>query len=148
MTDRLFVDTNILIYAMDPDDPERRRTAADVIRKGFADKRLVISPQVLNECYRVLVHKRKLVPAAEARGYLRAFLPLCTAPLDVDTHRIAYAIEDRHRLAWWDCVILASGLQAGCRYFVTQDMHDGQTIESIMIVDPFEAGSRSKLQLN
>jgi predicted nucleic acid-binding protein len=148
MTDRLFVDTNVLIYAMDPENPGRRAAAADVIRKGCAAQRLILSPQILNECYRTLVHKRKLVPASQARDYLRPFLALCTAPLDADTHRIAYAIEDRHRLSWWDCVVLASSLQAGCRYFISEDMQDGQTVESITIVNPFEPASRSRLRLN
>jgi predicted nucleic acid-binding protein len=147
MTGLLFFDTNLIVYAMDPDDPERRERSAALIREAFARRRLVVSPQILNECYRVLAHKRRIAPAAEVVRYLSVFHGACTAPLDLQTHRAAIAIETRHRLAWWDCVAVASALQAGCSHFVSEDLNDRQVIETLTVVGPFTPHARALLAL-
>ncbi|WP_430910098.1 PIN domain-containing protein [Methylobacterium sp. sgz302541] len=147
MTDRLFCDTNLLIYAIDPRDPAKRAMSAELISRGVSQRRLVLSPQILNECYWVLVHKRRMSPSSEAERYLAAFLPSCTAPLDGQTHAAAIAIERRHRLSWWDSLALASALQAGCRFFVSEDMKDGQTVDALQIINPFTPHGRTALAL-
>lgn len=100
----------------------------------------MISPQILNEGYRILAHKRQFVPVDEARRYLQTFVPACTAPLDTETHRLAYDIEDRYRLSWWDCLAVASALQASCRVFHSEDLAHGQSIQGMIIVNPFRPG--------
>lgn len=137
MTDRVFFDTNLLIYGMDPREPAKRSTSVRLLKQAFAQRRMVISPQILNECYAVLVHKRRLVAASEAAAYLAALYPACTAPLDAQTHRAGIAIEARYRLSWWDSLALASALQAGCRFFVSEDLADGQVVDTLRIVNPF-----------
>jgi predicted nucleic acid-binding protein len=148
MTGRLFADTNLLIYAMDPEAPEKRRKIADLLRRAFGSGRLVISPQVLNEAHRVLVHKRKLVPAREAAAYLTAYVPVCTAPVDATSYQIATFIEGRYRFKWWDCVITASALQARCEILLTEDLQHGQAIEGMTVVNPFESSASSMNLLN
>lgn len=143
MTDRLFADTNVLIYAMDPGEPDKQRAGADVLRSAYAAQRLVVSPQILNECYRILVHKRKLVTIAEARDYLAVFIPVCTAPLNAETHLIACHVEDSHRFSWWDCVAVASALQAGCRFFLTEDLQANRDVNGMVVLDPFAPAASS-----
>lgn len=147
MTGRLFFDTNLIVYAMDPEDPARRERSAALIREAMSRGRLVVSPQILNECYRVLVHKRRFAPPTEVARYLSVFHPSCTAPLDLQTHRAAMAIEMRHRLAWWDCVAVASALQARCEHFVSEDLNDGQVVETLTVVGPFTPHARATLAL-
>ena len=147
MIDRLFFDTNLLVYGMDPRDATKRAVSARLMKQAFGQRRMVISPQILNECYAVLVHKRRLVPAIDAAAYMAALYPACTAPLDAQTHRAAIAIETRHRLSWWDSLALASALQAGCRFFVSEDMKDGQEIETLQIVNPFTPDASAALAL-
>lgn len=148
MTDQLFADTNLLIYAMDRTEPAKRDTSADLLAAAFRQRRLVLSPQILNESYWVLTRRRKIVPPAEARDYLASYLPVCTAPLNAATHAMATAVEIRYRLSWWDCVALASALQARCGFFVSEDIQDGQVIESLRVVNPFVPGSALALALN
>lgn len=147
MTGRLFFDTNLLIYAMDPKDPARRAVSAALIGRARTGRRLVVSPQILNECYRVLVHRRRLVDPALAARYLSAFHGACTAPLDIDTHRSAIDLEARHHLSWWDSVAVASALQARCDHFVSEDLNDGQVIETLTVVNPFASHARATLAL-
>ena len=145
MTGRLFFDTNVLIYAMDPAEASKKATSVELLKESFLSGKLVVSPQVLNECYRSLVHKRKLVAQQEARDYLRAFIPVCYAPLTAETHEMACAIEDRHRFSWWDCIAVASALQARCRSFVSEDLQDGRDVEGMSIVNPFTSSARARL---
>jgi predicted nucleic acid-binding protein len=148
MTDRLFFDTNLLVYAMDPKEPEKRTRSAGLIKHAFGGRRMTVSPQILNECYAVLVHRRKLVPSAEAAAYLRTLWPACTAPLDVQTHGVALALEARHRLSWWDSLAVASALQAGCRFFLSEDLADGRTIDALRVVNPFASHAGDTLAFN
>lgn len=147
MTGRLFFDTNVIAYPLDPKDPAKRRASMVLIREALARRRLVVSPQILNECYAVLVHKRRLAPAARVQRYLSAFDAACSAPLDLQTHKAAAAIEARHRLSWWDSVAVASALQARCDAFVSEDMADGQTIETLTIINPFSPHALARLAL-
>jgi predicted nucleic acid-binding protein len=147
MTGLLFFDTNLFVYAMDPSDPVLRTLSMALIGRARTSRRLVVSPQILNECYRVLVHRRRLVGSAMAETYLSAFHGACTAPLDLDTHRMAIALEARHQLSWWDCVAVASALQAKCDFFVSEDLNDGQVIESLTVVSPFATHARATLAL-
>ena len=147
MTGPLFFDTNVLVYAMDPSEPVKRPRCRRLMQEAFARNRLVVSPQTLNECYLTIVHRRKLVSSAGAEAYLATVLPACTAPLDARTHQDAVGIETRHRLSWWDCVAVASALQANCTHFVSEDMNDGQVVETLTIVNPFASHAPATLAL-
>lgn len=140
MTGRLFVDTNILIYALDPADPRKRAVSADLLRRTINNHTLTLSPQSLNECYRVLTERRKLMPVAEARAYLRVLAPWAIAPLDAATTERAWDVQDKAKLGWWDSLMVAAALRAECRLFITEDLHDGALVDGMRIADPFNPG--------
>ncbi|MGO9675543.1 MAG: PIN domain-containing protein [Methylocella sp.] len=137
MTARLFIDTNILIYALDPAAPEKRAISADLLRRTIADHTLALSPQNLNECTRVLSQRRRLVDEAAARSYLTHLMPWCIAPLDAQTTLRAWAVQDEAGLAWWDALLVASALMAECRLFISEDMQDGRVISGMRVANPF-----------
>jgi predicted nucleic acid-binding protein len=137
MTARLFIDTNILIYALDPAEPAKRAKSADLLRRTMANHTLVLSPQNLNECYKILTLRRRLVPPNAARTYLMHLMPWCIAPLDARTTGKAWAVQDEAGLEWWDALLVASALMAGCKLFISEDMQDGQLISGMRIVNPF-----------
>ena len=140
MTDLLFVDTNLLIYSLDPGEPEKRANAAALIKAGMQRQALVTSPQTLSESYRILTQRRRIMPIERAREYLSALAPTCTAPLDHATIVLAWEIEDRTNYSWWDSLMLDSALRAGCRWFATEDLADGHEIAGMRIVNPFRSG--------
>jgi|BarGraIncu00222A_1022003.scaffolds.fasta_scaffold32982_1 predicted nucleic acid-binding protein len=137
MTARLLIDTNILIYALDPAEPAKRAIAADLLRRTIADHTLALSPQNLNECYRVLSQRRRIVDEAAARSYLTYLMPWCIAPLDAQTTLRAWAVQDEAGLAWWDALLVASALIAGCKLFISEDMQDGCVISGMRVANPF-----------
>lgn len=66
-------------------------------------------------------------------------MPWCIAPLDAQTTVKAWAVQDEAGLAWWDALLIASALIAGCKLFISEDMQDGQLISGMRIVNPFGA---------
>jgi predicted nucleic acid-binding protein len=140
MTGRVFVDTNILIYALDPADPAKRQASVGLLKTTISNRSLTLSPQSLNETYRVLVQRRRLMPVDAARSYIRTLAPWAIAPLDAKTTERAFAVEDETGYSWWDCLMLASALQADCRLFVSEDLQDNREVAGMRIVSPFSTG--------
>ena len=137
MTGPLFFDTNVLIYSLDPSDSTKRATALALIDRSLDEDRLVVSVQSLNECYRVLTGRRQLIPQQAARSFIDMLSGACNAPLSPDTLRLAWTLEDETNYSWWDCLLLASALLAGCTHFLTEDMSDAHEIRGMALVNPF-----------
>ena len=137
MTDRVFLDTNIAIYARDRNAPEKAERASTWIRLLRDDGRLVISPQVVNEAYAVAIRKFDGIPRAEIRNWLGHYLAYCTAPLNAAVVADAFSLERDFSLHWWDCLIVASALAADCAYVLSEDMQHGRTIRSATVINPF-----------
>lgn len=136
MSGEVFLDTNILIYATLADDP-RAATARALLATGG-----VISVQVLNEF--ASVAQRKLKRSwTEVGATLAALRILCpdVRPIDVDTHEAALGIAQRDGIAFYDALIVASALQAGCSTLLSEDMQDGRVIDGrLTICNPFRTG--------
>jgi predicted nucleic acid-binding protein len=85
------------------------------------------------------------VPTAEARDYLDAWIPWVTAPLTTTTLRQAWSIEERYQIRFWDALLLASANAAGCDYFLSEDLNDGQRYGGVMAINPFLHGPEDVL---
>ena len=134
MNVKRFLDTNILLYAVAPED--RRSTAAqDLIESGG-----VVSVQVLNEFVNVARRRfRREWPEIEAAlGLLRRLLdpPI---PLTVELHESAIALAREHQLAFYDALIVATASQANCTVLFSEDMQDGRRMGGLTIRNPFAA---------
>ena len=116
-----FADTNLLVYAMDPTASEKRALAKELLERIASRHTLVLSPQSLNECYRVVTEKRRLVERNGAQLYVAALHAFCTAPYDFDVTRLAWRIQDSRGFGWWDSMLLASASLARCEVFFSED---------------------------
>lgn len=135
-----FADTNLLVYAADPTEVVKRRIARDWMTTIVGANRLVLSPQSLNECYRVLTERRRMTSRDRVRRYIQALSSFCTAPAGVDVIRRAWHIQDIGEFGWWDCLILSSALLAECDVFLSEDMQHERTIDGMTILNPFKLG--------
>jgi predicted nucleic acid-binding protein len=133
-----FADTNLIVYTIDPQEREKRRHAKDFLNRIINRHTLVLSPQSLNECYRVVTEKRGLMPRNEARLFVYAFSGFCTAPYDFEVTQTAWHIQDKHGYGWWDCMLLASASFARCDVFLSEDMKHEQRVEGLVILNPFK----------
>lgn len=126
-----FFDSNILIYAYSTD--VRRQRALTTIAGGG-----VISAQVLNEFTNVLRKKQKQDCAIiEAAVQSIRFRFPDIVPLTSDTHAAGLMLARDHGLAFYDALIVASAIDAGCDTLFSEDMQHGRNIGDLAIVNPF-----------
>jgi len=138
MKGRIFVDTNILIYAHDLDAGPRHDIAASAIEELWEDGNGVMSTQVLQEFYVNITRKIKPPLAqARARGIVENYLSWHIEVNEPDTVLLASEIEERHLLSFWDALILAAACRAKVDKILTEDLNHGQKIEGILIENPF-----------
>lgn len=128
---KAFFDTNILVYTATSD--ARKQKAVDCLCRGG-----VVSTQVLNEF--VHVARRKLRhewPQIElALGLIRASLD-DVLPVTLNTHTGAVSLAREHNMPFYDALIVAAAMEAGCDTLFSEDMQHGRTVGGLAIVNPF-----------
>ena len=137
----VFVDTNVLVYARDASEPEKRPLARAWIDHLWETRQGRLSVQVLHELYVTVT--RKLQPGltpAQARAEVDDLLAWRPEPVGPQAVRDAWAMEDRFGLSYWDALIVASARSAGCRVLLTEDLQHGQELDGLRVVDPFRVG--------
>jgi predicted nucleic acid-binding protein len=135
---RVGLDTNILVYALGADDPDRCVRAEEVIA-AISPATIVLPVQVLGELMRVLTGKVKW-PAARARLAVQRFRNAYTIqPTTPATLDAALDLAVDHRLSIWDAVIFNAAAEAGCRLLLSEDLAEGFTWRGLRIVNPFAA---------
>lgn len=134
MSGKIFLDTNIVVYLYSGDEPEKQAVALALIKQSTP----VISTQVLSELANTLNRKFSLSfdVVAQAVAEIR---DACTViPVTPDTIAQALALAQKYRYSYYDSLILAAALSAGCEALATEDMQDGQVIESALTIhNPF-----------
>jgi len=136
MTVKVFVDSNVILYARDQAAPEKRRKSIEWLAALASRESAVVSPQVINESIRAFIDKMDAT-APELHTFVVAMTPWCTAPVDPQVIARAIDVRSRWLFAWWDSLIVAAALSAGCDYLLTEDLQDGQSLEGMRVIDPF-----------
>lgn len=138
MMPKIFLDTNILIYAADQAFPDKRRIARELIRTAASDGTPgVISTQVLQEFYVACTRRLGLDPVL-ARNIMRAFEGLEVVTITTDLIHEAIDCSVLNRLSYWDALIVVSAERARCERVFTEDLNDGQIIRGVRVENPFK----------
>jgi predicted nucleic acid-binding protein len=137
MSDKVFLDTNVLVYAFGGKKSSTPDSRVDVARQIVAEGG-VVSVQVLNEFVQVCCRKAGL-SWDQVDSSLQAIKKICSTvvPLTLETHEGAVEISGRYGFQIYDSLILASAQQAECSVIYTEDLQHGQQIETLKIVNPF-----------
>jgi predicted nucleic acid-binding protein len=136
MSDRSFIDTNILVYTDDQDAPEKQQVALDLLARAIADGTGVVSTQVLQEYYAAATRKLGVDPAV-ARRKVELFSRLDTVQVGTGLILAAIDLHRLHRLSFWDALIVRAALDGGCSILYTEDLGSDQRIEGLRIFNPF-----------
>jgi predicted nucleic acid-binding protein len=131
-----FVDTNVLVYAFDVDEPRKREVALRVLEAEGPN--LTTSAQVLAEFYVVVTRRlrRPLSPAAaQQRVDELASMPIVA--VDATLVRSAIELSQTEGLSYWDAAIVAAASAAGCDRLLTEDLAEGRTIAGFRVDNPF-----------
>ena len=137
MSDRTFLDTNVLLYLFDVGEPAKSRIARrayDALAPGDG----VLSTQVLQEFY--WNARRKLRPPLGTDAALRSLLDLSaheTVVVGVPLIAAAVARGAEDRLAFWDALVVESALEARCTRLLTEDLRHGRRFGPLRVENPF-----------
>lgn len=131
-----FLDTNVLVYAIDRSEPAKRKIAQQLLARRADD--LVVSAQVLSELYAVITRKfRESITPEQAASFVNHISNLSVVAIDADLVRDAIGVRRDAQLSYWDGLILAAARVAGCDVVLTEDLSHGSTIAGVRIENPF-----------
>ena len=137
MTGRVFVDTKVLLYALDAGVPAKQSAARawrDALWRNRAGR---VSYQVLQEFY---VQACRLNPKAReaVRQDIRDLLAWDPVICDETVLLAAFSIQDDFAFSFWDALIIATARNAECRYLLTEDLQHGQDLHGVLVINPFK----------
>jgi len=139
MSDKTFVDTNVLIYAHDMDGKAKHEAAKRVLQELWSERTGVLSMQVLQEFYVNVTRKISHPMSKEsARLVVSTYTTWCidTTPAEMST---AFRIEDEAHIGFWDALIVASAVKSGANRLLSEDLKAGQIISGVRVENPFAA---------
>jgi predicted nucleic acid-binding protein len=137
MTARTFLDTNVLVYAFDGDQPAKQAAAREILYGARAGTHAV-SPQVLQEFFNAVTRKlQRPVGADDALAAVKALARLTVVPADADLVLAAIELHRRHQLLLWDALIVQAALVGGCTRLLTEDLQDGFRVGTLVVENPF-----------
>ena len=134
-----FLDTNILIYALDEANPTKQQIAAQLVREAIVSGRGIISIQVVQEFLNVARSKFKQPMTIEqCRGHILNVLgPLCAQFPSMSTIDSALLLAEETGFHFYDSLILASAIESSCHTLLTEDLQHGRKIGTLTILNPF-----------
>lgn len=132
-----FLDTNILMYAYDINEPEKRVIAQQFIEQGWTSLgSTAISLQVLQELQVNLVRRGQTVSSASR--IVRDFVEW---PIVENTFQIfdsALDLQIRWKTSLWDALIISAAHASGADFLITEDLNHGQMYGRLKVVNPFK----------
>jgi predicted nucleic acid-binding protein len=139
MPDRIFVDTNILVYAHDVSAGIKNTTAKNLIQELWENKTGCLSIQVMQEFY---VNVTQKVPNrmdnVTAIEIVRDLTYWNVHEPKIDDVINAVDIQLRYQISFWDAMILQSALQLECNLLLSEDLDPGQVYDCIKLINPFQ----------
>ncbi len=136
MTATVFVDTNLLIYALDPADPKKHAAARAWRSELWKTRRGRLSIQVMEEFY-VKVTQKWPKSRDQARAEVQDLLAWHPVPMEYPLLELGWKLQDRFQLSFWGSLIVAAAKTAGCRYLLTEDLQPDQNLDGVHVTNPF-----------
>jgi predicted nucleic acid-binding protein len=137
MSDKTFVDSNVLIYAHDKDAHTKHEIAKGVLVELWSERTGVLSMQVLQEFYVNVTRKiTSPLPKDAARLIVNSYSIWCmeATPAEISA---AFRIEDEAHIGFWDALIVASAAKCGATKILSEDLNHEQKIAGVVVKNPF-----------
>jgi predicted nucleic acid-binding protein len=134
--DRFTLDADVLVYTFDVRDRDRHEIAVDLVHRARGAD-CILTLQALGEFY-FAVARKKVSATADAADQVRdwmSFFP--TIGADRACVQRALAFAERGQLSYWDALLVATAAEAGCRFVLSENMHDGGDIAGMRVLNPF-----------
>lgn len=140
MSGKVFLDTNILVYAHDLDAGKKHELALKIVKDMWDKRTGVMSTQVLQEFYMTVTKKiGNPIHPLEAREIIRSYACWEIMENTVTSVIRASEIEEKHHISFWDALVVVSAYNSKVDKILTEDLNSGQIFEGILIENPFHA---------
>lgn len=127
---KAFLDTNLFIYLYSDSDIAKKEQVIGAINQYER----FVSTQVLNEFCNVCIRKLKL-PTSSVHNAVKEIMNTCNLiVVDNETVSAALRLHEKYSYSYYDSLMLASALECGCQYILSEDMSDRQLIEGSLTV--------------
>jgi predicted nucleic acid-binding protein len=134
MSDKVFMDTNLLIYAISNDENKRDR----IENLFFQPYEFAISTQVINEFINTCIRKN-LLPFEGIQQVTNDFFQFFTLfKIEKSTILLAFEMKGKYNFSWYDALIVSVALENNCTILFSEDMQHGLKIDDKMVIkNPF-----------
>jgi predicted nucleic acid-binding protein len=139
MKERVFLDTNVLVYLFDADAPAKQRRVQDLLSNRELQARLILSTQVLQEFYVSVT--RKLATPLDPEAAFQAVQDLAALPIvQIDPPLILLAIQRSRKVkvSFWEALILEAAITSEATHLYSEDFQGGTAFGGLRIVNPFK----------
>jgi len=138
MKDKVFLDTNIIVYAHDRSSGEKNATAKEIMGNLWESEKGVISVQVLQEFFVCVTQK---IPNPLQINNARMILEyLSTWEVVVNDKHItmqAIDLQEKFKFSFWDSLIIQAAVRSQAKILLSEDLPDGQVVMGTKILNPF-----------
>ncbi len=138
MKDRVFLDTNIIVYAHDRSSGEKHVAAREILDNLWENRTGVISVQILQEFFVCITQKvLRPIPLENARKIIEFLSTWDVVPNDKDLTLRAIDLQEKFRFSFWDSLVVQAAIQSQARLLLSEDLPDGQEIHGLEVLNPF-----------
>lgn len=139
MSGRFFLDTNLLVYAIDASDPAKQGIAIRWLAAAHRTGDGIVSYQVVQEWFNVVLRKAAVpLKPDEAIAHYRTLIePLWRIQSSPELLDTALDLHRRGLFSWWDALIVSAAVHGGCDRLLSEDLQHGRQIAGIRIQNPF-----------
>jgi predicted nucleic acid-binding protein len=136
MNDRCFIDSNIFLYTIDKSDTEKQKTAIQFLIELSRNEEIILSTQVAKEFSNIALRKLKFSSIALSE-FLNELKKYFVSDVSINTIQEGLKIRTRFDYSFYDSFLLASATENNCKYFYSEDLNHGQSVDGPKIINPF-----------
>lgn len=137
--DKIFIDSNILIYANDTSSQKKFEIAKNIVDDLWQSNKGVISTQVLQEFFNVITKKiTQPIPIKTAKEIIGTLLKWHVVINDGEIILSAIDLHERHQISFWDAMIVQAAINAEAHVILSEDLTHGLVIDGVKIKNPFK----------
>jgi len=138
MSVKSFLDSKVVVYAYDKDEPVKQTRAQAILKGGVLDENAMLSVQVLGEFFNVVTRRiRQPMTVDEAQNAIGRLKALPVVELDLALVERAIDTHKQYGITYWDSLIVAAAERGGCSQVLSEDLSEGQRYHDILVVNPF-----------
>ena len=134
-----FLDTNVFVYLFDETNYHKRERAVRLVQESLKNEAGCISYQVVQETINVITRKLNATPEKARQILNDTLIPLWRINPTRALYQRGLDLQTRCRFSFYDSLIVAAALEAGCHTLYSEDLKHGQEIEGLTVTNPFRS---------